>query len=70
MLVDIDVEYPVAHTHTQNGLAESLIKRCQLIARPLLLRTKLPLSAWGHDILHVVALIRIRPTTNHECSPL
>ena len=26
MLVGINVEYPVAHTHTQNGLVESLIK--------------------------------------------
>ena len=42
----------------------------QLIARPLLLRTKLPLSVWGHAIIHVVTLIRIRPTTNHDCSPL
>ena len=57
MSVGIYVEYLVAHTHTQNGLAESLIKRLQLIARPLLLRTKLPLSAWGHAILHVATLI-------------
>ena len=59
MSVGIDVKYRVAHTHThtQNGLAESLIKRLQLIARPLLLRTKLSLSAWGHAILHVATLI-------------
>ena len=38
MSVGIDVEYLVAHTHTQNGLVESLIKRLQLIARPLLLK--------------------------------
>ena len=41
MSVGIDVEYPIAHTHTQNGLAESIIKHLQLIARLLLLRTKL-----------------------------
>ena len=70
MSVGIDVEYLVAHTHTQNGLVESLIKPLQLIARPLLLRTKLPLFAWGHAILHAATLIRIRPTTNHDCSPL
>ena len=70
MSVGIYVEYLVAHTHTQNGLAESLIKRLQLIARPLLLRTKLPLSAWGHAILHVATLIRIFHTTNHDCSHL
>jgi len=40
----IDVEHPVPHVHTQNGMAKSLIKRLQLIARPLILRTKLPIS--------------------------
>ena len=45
MSIGIDVEYPVAHTHTQNGLAESFIKRLQMIARPLLMKTKLPISA-------------------------
>ena len=49
MSVGIDVVY----ARTQNGLVESLIKRLQLIARPLLFRTKLSLSAWGHAILHV-----------------
>ena len=29
----IKVEHLVAHVHTQNGLAESFIKRLQLIAR-------------------------------------
>ena len=43
--VGIDVEYLVAHIHTHNGLAESLIKRLQMIAKPLLLITKLSLSA-------------------------
>ena len=52
MSLDIEVQYPVANTHTQNGLAESFIKHLQWIARPLLLRTKLPLSAWGHALLH------------------
>ena len=41
----ITVEHLVAHT--QNGLVESLIKRLQLIARPLLMRTKLSDSIWG-----------------------
>ena len=35
----------IAHTHTQNDLAESLIKRLQIIARPLLMKLKLPISA-------------------------
>ena len=40
----ITFEHHVAHVHTQNDLAESLIKRFQLIARPLLMRTKLFVS--------------------------
>ena len=63
MSVGINIEHPVAHTHTQNGLAESFIKCLQLIARPLLMKTKLPIFAWGHAIIHVVALVRIQPTT-------
>ena len=57
MSVGIDVEYLIAYAHTQNGLVESLIKRLQLIARPLLFRTKLSLSAWEHAILHATTLI-------------
>ena len=34
------------------------------------MRAKLPISAWGHDILHAAALIRIRPISYHEFSPL
>ncbi|KAJ0523083.1 putative RNA-directed DNA polymerase [Helianthus annuus] len=70
MSIGIKVEHPVAHVHTQNGLAESLIKQLQIIARPLLMRCKLPSSAWGHAILHAAALIRLRPTADHEYSPL
>ena len=68
MSVEINIEHLVAHTHTQNGLVESFIKRLQLIARPLLMKTKLPTSAWGHAIMHAAALVRIRPTTYHEYS--
>ena len=32
MLVGINIEHPIAHTHIQNGLAELFIKRLQLIA--------------------------------------
>ena len=70
MSIGIDVEYLVAHTHTQNGLAESFIKRLQMNARPLLMKTKLPISAWGHATLHVVSLVHIRPTVYHKYSPL
>ena len=70
MSIGIDAQHPVAHVHSQNGLAESFIKRLQLIARPLLLKTKLPLSAWGHAIIHAANLFCLRPTTNHDLSPL
>ena len=40
----IEVEYPIAHVHTQNGLAESLIKCLKLIARPLLMKANLPMT--------------------------
>jgi hypothetical protein len=46
MSIGINVEHHVTHTHTQNGLAESFIKRLQLIARPLFMKTKLLVSAW------------------------
>ena len=42
----------------------------QWIARPLLLRTKLPLSAWEHALLHAGNLIRLRPIGDHDFSPL
>ncbi|KAJ9541050.1 hypothetical protein OSB04_027556 [Centaurea solstitialis] len=70
MSVGIVVEHSVAHVHTQNGLAESLIKRLQLIARPLIMRTKLPVSIWGHAILQAASLIRIRPSAYHTYTPL
>ena len=34
------------------------------------MKSKLPMSAWGHAILHAAALIRIRPTSYHSSSPL
>ena len=70
MSTGIIVEHHVAHVHTQNSLAESLIKCLQLIARPLIMRTKLLISVWGHVILHVTSLIRIRPSAYHKYSPL
>ena len=70
MSIGITIEHFVAHVHTQNGLAESLIKRLQLIARPLIMRTKLPISLWGHAILHAAALIRIRPSAYNKYSPI
>ena len=68
MSLGIDVEHPVPHVHTQNGLAEAFIKRLQMIARTLVMGTKLPVSAWGHAILHAASLVRLRPVANHQYS--
>jgi hypothetical protein len=57
--IGIDVDYLVAQVHTQNGLAESFIKCLQLIVRPLLMKSKLLTSVWGHVILHAPSLVRI-----------
>ena len=54
-----DIKHPITHIHTQNSLAKSLIKKLQLIVQLLFLKTQLPLSAWGHAILHIVSLIRL-----------
>ena len=70
MSIGIDVQYSIAHVHTHNGLAESFIKHLQLVARPLHLNTKLPLSALRHAIIHATNLIRLRPTSNQDLSPL
>jgi hypothetical protein len=34
------------------------------------MKYNLPSSAWGHTILHVAALIKLRPTASHKFSPL
>jgi hypothetical protein len=64
------VQYSVPYVHTQNGLAESLIKRIKLIARPLLHNCNLAISCWGHGVLHATDLIQLRPTAYHSTSPL
>ena len=70
MALGIQVQHFVPYIHAQNGLAESLIKRIKLIARPLLMNCKLPTSCWGHAVLHAADLIQLRPTAYHETSPL
>ena len=70
MSIGIDVQYSIAHVHTHNGLAKFFIKRLQLIVIPLLLNTKLPLSACGHAIIHAANLIHLRSTVNQDLSSL
>lgn len=33
------------------------------------MHAKLPISAWGHAILHVVVVVHLRPTAYHQYSP-
>ena len=40
------------------------------LAKPLLLNTKFPSSAWGHAIIHAANLIHLHPTANQDLSPL
>ena len=54
----------------QNGLAEAFIKRLQMIGRSLVIRTKLPIAAWGHAILHAAKLVRLRPVATQPFSAL
>jgi hypothetical protein len=63
------VQHSIPYVHTQNGLAESLIKRIKLIARLLLHHCNLPISCCGHAVLHAANLIQLRPTTYHSISP-
>ena len=70
MSVGIDVEHPVPYVHTQNGIAEAFIKRLQMIARTLVMRTKLPVFTWGYAILHAPMLVSLRPTATQPHSPL
>ena len=70
MALGIKVEHSVPYVHTQNGLAESLIKRIKLIARPLLLNSNLPTTCWGHAVLHAATLLQIRPTAYNVVSPI
>ena len=65
MSLGVTIEHPVTHVHTQNSLAESFIKRLQLVVRSLLMRTKLSVFTWRHAILHVVVLVRIGPSAYH-----
>jgi hypothetical protein len=66
----IQVQHSVPYVHTQNGLAESLIKRIKLIVRPLLHKCNVPISCWGHAVLHIADLIQLRSTAYHSTSPL
>jgi hypothetical protein len=70
LALGIQIQHFIPYIHIQNGLAESLIKRIKLIAKPRLMNCKLPTSCWGHAVLHVADLIQLLPTAYHKTSPL
>jgi hypothetical protein len=70
MTQGIQVQHFVPYVHTQNGLAESLIKRIKLIVILLLHNCNLPISCWGHAVLHAAVLIQLQLTAYHSTSPL
>ncbi|KAM2685817.1 hypothetical protein EV2_008778 [Malus domestica] len=59
MSIRVEVKHHVPHVHTHNGLTEAFIKRLQMIARLLVIRTKLLIAAWGHAIFHAAILVRL-----------
>ena len=62
-----DLEMSVAHAH--NSVAENMVKQVQMIARPLLLRSNLPTSCWGHAVLHAGSLLQYRPSGSSKETP-
>jgi hypothetical protein len=70
MAQGIEVDHSMLYVHTQNGLTESHIKRIKLITRPLLNNCNLPITCWGHAVLHAADLIQLRPTAYHSTTPL
>jgi hypothetical protein len=57
MAEGIEVQHSMPYVHTQTSLAESLIKRIKLIAKPLLHNCNLLITYWGPAVLHVAYLI-------------
>jgi hypothetical protein len=63
--ITLETSVPYAH----NTSAENFVKLIQLIARPLLLRSNLPLTCWGHAVTHAGELIKYRPSAGNQLSP-
>ena len=62
-----DLEVSVAYAH--NTGAENMVKLIQMIARPMLLRSNLPTSCWGHAVLHAGDLLQYRPSGDSKETP-
>ena len=69
MSVGAEVKHQVPHVHTQNGLAEAFIKHLKMIARSLVIHTKLLIASWGHAILHIAMLVFLRPIATNHIAP-
>jgi hypothetical protein len=59
MSIKIKFKHHIAHTHTQNGLAELFIKKHQMITCLSRMKTKLIIYVWRHAILHVASFVHI-----------
>jgi hypothetical protein len=59
MAQGIEEQHFISYVHAQNGSIESLIKRINLIARPLLQCCNLPTSYWGHAVLHATDPVQL-----------
>ncbi|KAM1132375.1 hypothetical protein EV1_046421 [Malus domestica] len=70
MSVGVKVEHPIPYVHTKNGLVKAFIKCLQMIARSLVILTKLSITAWGHAILHATMLVCLRPIATQPYSAL
>jgi hypothetical protein len=64
----IELQMSVPYAHNTN--AENAVKQIQMIARTILMRSNLPISCWGHAVLHAADLVQLRPSTHNQESPI
>lgn len=55
--------------HAHNTGAENMVKQIQMVARPMLLRSNLPVSCWGHAVLHASDLLQYHSSSNSTQTP-
>ena len=70
MSIGIDVQYSIAHVHTQNGLAESFYQMSAINCYIINFEHQNVFIARGHAIIHATNLIHLRPTANQDLSSL
>lgn len=57
MSIEVDVKHHVPHIYIQNGLAETTIKKLQMVAWALVMHINLSFSTWGYIILNATLFI-------------